>query len=158
MYSKVTQLCTCIFFFIFFSIMVYPRRLDIVPCAIELNLVFIHSKCNILHLLTPNSQSIPPPWQPQVWSILYVYESVSVWKIGSFFAMFQIWNVSDIVFVFLFLTYFTWYGTLYLNLCCCKWHYFILFMSEEYSIVPRLLYPLICWWTFSVLSCLGYCE
>ena len=35
--------------------------------------VFIHSKCNSLHLLTPNSQSIPlpplPSWQPQVCSL-----------------------------------------------------------------------------------------
>ena len=33
----------------------------------------IHSKCNSLHLLTPDSQSIslppPPPWQPQVCSL-----------------------------------------------------------------------------------------
>ena len=48
-----------ILFFIFFSIMVYPRRLDIVPCAIDRTLLFIHSKCNSLHLLTPNSLSIP---------------------------------------------------------------------------------------------------
>ena len=32
--------------------------------------LLIHSKCISLHLLTPNSQSIPlpPPWQPQVCS------------------------------------------------------------------------------------------
>ena len=49
------------FFFIFFSIMVYPRILNIVPCATSRTLLFIHSMCNSLHLLTPNSQSIPPP-------------------------------------------------------------------------------------------------
>ena len=36
-------------------------------------LLLIHSKCNSLHLPTPNSQSIPlsphPPRQPQVWSL-----------------------------------------------------------------------------------------
>ena len=41
LYSKVTQLYTCIHsFLIFFSIMVYPRRLDIVPCAIQWDLVY----------------------------------------------------------------------------------------------------------------------
>ena len=36
LYSKVTQFYTDIHsFFIFFSIMVYPRRLDIVPYAIQ---------------------------------------------------------------------------------------------------------------------------
>ena len=48
LYSKVTQFYTYIYFFtlkisvflkIFFSVMVYPRRLDIVPCAIQKNLV-----------------------------------------------------------------------------------------------------------------------
>ena len=39
------------------------------------------------------------------------------------------------VFVFLFLTYFTQYETLQLHPCCCTWHYFILFMAEQYSIV-----------------------
>ena len=44
------------FFFIFFSIMVYHRILNIVR-----TLLFIHSTYNSLHLLIPNSQSIPPP-------------------------------------------------------------------------------------------------
>ena len=48
---------------ILFSIMVYPRRLDRVPCA--RTLLSIHSKCNRLHLLTPNSQSsLSPPHFP----------------------------------------------------------------------------------------------
>ena len=38
------------------------------------------------------------------------------------------------VFVFFFLTYFTQYDNLKVHLCCCKWHYFILFMAESYSI------------------------
>ena len=32
------------------------------------------------------------------------------------------------VFVFLFLTYFTLYDNLQVHPCCCKWHYFILFL------------------------------
>ena len=32
--------------------------------------------------------------------------------------------------VFLFLTYFTWYGNLQTHPCCCRWHYFILFSGQ----------------------------
>ena len=40
------------FFFIFFSIVVYSRILNGVPCA---PLLFLNSMCNSLHLLTPDS-------------------------------------------------------------------------------------------------------
>ena len=46
------------FFLLFFSVMVYPRILNRVP------LLSIHSLYNSLHLLTPNSHSIPPPPPP----------------------------------------------------------------------------------------------
>ena len=49
------------FFFIFFSIMVYHRILNIVPCVYSRALLFIHFLFNSLHLLTSNSQSIPLP-------------------------------------------------------------------------------------------------
>ena len=48
-------------FLIFFSIMVYHRILNTVLYAISRTLLFIHSIYNSLHLLTPNSYSIPPP-------------------------------------------------------------------------------------------------
>ena len=43
------------------------------------------------------------------------------------------------LFVFLFLTYFTQYDNLSVHSCCCKWHYFVLFFSiaEWNSIVYR---------------------
>ena len=50
-----------ILFLIFFSIIVYPRILDIVLCAIQSRTSFIHSKCNSLHLQIPNSHSTPSP-------------------------------------------------------------------------------------------------
>ena len=40
-----------------FSFLVYSGRLDIVPCALSRTLLFIHSKCNSSHLLTPNCLS-----------------------------------------------------------------------------------------------------
>ena len=77
--DSVIHICT--FFFIFFSVMVHHRILNIVPCAISRTLLFIHSLCNSLHLLIPNSQSTPlPPPLPlgNHKSVLYVCESVSV--------------------------------------------------------------------------------
>ena len=60
----------------FFSHLLLPHApscLDIVPSAVQQNLIVHHSKGDSLHLLTPDSQSIPlpppPPWQPQVCSL-----------------------------------------------------------------------------------------
>ena len=61
-----------IFFFMFFSIMVYHRILNIVlPVLYSRTLLFTHYIHNSLHLLIPNSQSIPPapPRQPQFCSL-----------------------------------------------------------------------------------------
>ena len=49
----------CILFLVLSFIMFYLKKLDIVPCAVQYDLLLIHSKCNSLHLLTPNIQSIP---------------------------------------------------------------------------------------------------
>ena len=57
------------FFFIFLSMMVYHRILNIVPCATQQNLVVHPALYDSLHLLTWNSQSLPPPWQPQACSL-----------------------------------------------------------------------------------------
>ena len=38
-------------------------------------------------------------------------------------------------FVFFFTTYFTQYDKFCIHPCCCKWHYFVLFMAKQYSIV-----------------------
>ena len=39
------------------------------------------------------------------------------------------------VFVFLFLTYFSQYESPQFHPCCYRWHYFVLFMTEQYSVV-----------------------
>ena len=60
LYSQETQVYTHMHsFFIFFSIMVYYKIWSTVPCAIQWDLLFTHSKCNSLHLPTPNSQYTP---------------------------------------------------------------------------------------------------
>ena len=49
-----------IFFLIFFSIMVYPRILNIVPCTIKRTLsIHTHTHMNSFHLLILNSESLP---------------------------------------------------------------------------------------------------
>ena len=65
------------------------------------------------------------------------------------------------VFVFLYLTYFTWQNTLQVHPCCCKWQSFISFYGWvifHCIYVPHLLYPFICRWTLRLLPCPGYCK
>ena len=100
-----------IFFLIFFSIMVYSMRLDIVPALCRRTLLFIHSKCNSLHLPAPNFQSIPLP-SPLTLGITSLF-SVSV-SLFLFYRQVHLCHVLHfaykcyhMLFVFLFLTYFT---------------------------------------------------
>ena len=55
---------TYVCIYIFFSIMVYYRMLNIVPCAIRRTLLFIYFTFSSLYLLISNSQFIPssPPF------------------------------------------------------------------------------------------------
>ena len=109
-------------------------------------LLFILSLYNSLHLLIPNSQSIPPPsqpGQPQVRSLcLWVYFCF----VDKFICVIldSIYKQYHMVFVFLCLTYFTQYDNLWVHPCCCRWHYFILFsgwLIFHCIHVPHILYP-----------------
>ena len=68
-YNKWTQLYIYILFRYSLSQDIEGRSL----CYRRRTSLLIHSKCNHLHLLTPNSPSIllPPPssWQPQVYAL-----------------------------------------------------------------------------------------
>ena len=67
------------------------------------------------------------------------------------------------LFVFLFLTYFTQYDSLQFHPCCCKWH-LALFAFLWLSSIPLLICTIslsIYWtirWTFRLFPCLGYCK
>ena len=67
---------------IFFSMIVYHRILNVVPCAVyNRTLLFIHSIYSRIYLLTPDSRSIPFPLYLPLGkhrSVLFVCESVSV--------------------------------------------------------------------------------
>ena len=62
LYSKVTQLHTCIHSFKKYSFLLWfiPGDQIWFPVLYSRTSLSVHSKCNGLHLLTPNSQSIPP--------------------------------------------------------------------------------------------------
>ena len=48
----------------------------------------------------------------------------------------------------------TQYDHLWVHLCCCKWHYFILFYDWvifHCTYIPCLLYPFLFWWTLRLL-------
>ena len=80
---------------IFFSIIAYPGDWIQFPVLYIRTLLFIHSKCNILHIPTPNSQSIPIPSPLPLGkhkSVLYVCVSISV-----ICAIFQIPHIIDIL-------------------------------------------------------------
>ena len=95
------------------SIMSPHKWLAIVPCAIQQNLIWlIHSKCNCLRLLTPNSQSIPlppsPPRQPQVYfPSPWVCFFFSCGKAHLWYLLESRYKWYHMVFGFLFLTCFT---------------------------------------------------
>ena len=78
LYSKVTPSYINIHSFshIIFHHVLAQETIPVLYSRISL---FIHSKCNSLHLLTPNSQSIPlpPPHLGNHKSVLYVCEFVS---------------------------------------------------------------------------------
>ena len=105
-----------IFFFTFFAIMVYPRTLNTVPCALQEDLLSIHSLLALsivivssLHLLTPNFQSIPLPTLRSLGnrkSVLYVSLFLLCRQVYLPILDFTYkwWHA---VFVFLYLTYFT---------------------------------------------------
>ena len=69
------------------------------------------------------------------------------------------WN--HMIFIFLWLTYFTWHNALKIHPCCLKCQYFLLFEGWIifHSIyVPHFLYFFIHQWTLRLNPCLDYCK
>ena len=62
------------------------------------------------------------------------------------------------VFFFLYLTYFTWYNTLQIYLCCCKWQDFTFYGWIVFHCIhiPHLLYPFLYGLTLRLLQYLDY--
>ena len=58
----------CLFFFIFFSTMIYHGRLNTVPCAVPGPRCLL-CICNTLHRHIPGSQSVPAPTPASLFSV-----------------------------------------------------------------------------------------
>ena len=81
---------THILLFIFFSVTVYLRVLNIVFVLYNTNLLFIYPIYTGLHLKIPNSQSFPPFTSPlTASSVLCIYECVFILQICSFVPCFR---------------------------------------------------------------------
>ena len=68
-------------FLILSSVMIYHKRLDIVPCAMQQDLVAYPFECSSLYLLTPNSQYILLPTSTLLGnhkSVLYICNFLKV--------------------------------------------------------------------------------
>ena len=98
-----------IFFFIFLSILVYYKIFNKLPVWFSRTLLFIHIISNSLHLLIPNSQSIPTP-PPAMATTSLFSRSVSLFLFHRYVHLCHILDSTDnwyySVFVFLFLTFF----------------------------------------------------
>ena len=84
--------------------------------------------------------------------------SVSVLPISLFVS--SVLHINDIIFVFLYLNYFTWCNYPWVHLCFlalfhCLFYGWVIFHCIY---IPHLLYPFLCQWTFSLLWWLGYCK
>ena len=92
--------------------MVYPRRLNIVPCAAQMPLFIIHPIHNGLHLLTLNSQSVPPLFPSLLAATSLFSMTVNLFLFCRYISLRHILHSTykqyHMVFVFLFPTYMRW--------------------------------------------------
>ena len=111
-----------ILFLIFSSIMLYQKRLDIVHCDIQVVSHCFSILSAIVCISSPQNPTQSHSLSLQLSnhkSLLHVCESVFVLQIGSFVPYFSFHiKVIHMVFVLLFLTYFTQYENLQLHPCC----------------------------------------
>ena len=149
--------------FMFFSIMVYHRILNIVSsatvgpyyCVSILYVVVCICKSQTPSPFLPNPS---PPWQGQVCSLY-------LWVCFCFIDMlicglFEIAYRSDIMW---YLSFFFWLTLLTLIISwsiCAAANGIISFFSWLCNIplCAHLLYSFICWWTFRLFPCFGYCK
>ena len=137
--------------------MVYHRILNIVPCAIQYDLIVYPSDLYWFASVNPQSPIFPsptsfPPWQPQV-------RSLHLWVCFCFVNMFicvifQIPHKSDSI---LFLTSLSMIISRSIHVASNDIISSFL-MAEQYSIVYmyHIFFIHFYWWTFRLLLCFGY--
>ena len=131
------------------SIMFHQNWLHIVPCA-KYNriLLFIHSKCNSLLLLTPVSQSIPlPPPPPQQAQVCSPSPWISfLWKCSFMpYSRFQVCDIMWYVSFSFWLTVLVWKSLvpsmlLQMTLFCSFYGWVVVYCVY----IPHLLNPFTC--------------
>ena len=162
--SKVNQLHIYIYslFFRFPSHLGRHRTMSRVPCAKQQVLIIYLFYTQQCMYVNPDLPSHPPPLSllGNCGFVLYTCVLISALPISSHCTNFldSTYKRYYLIFVFLFLTYFTPYDCLSVHPHLCKWNYFIPFYGY-YSIIY------ICHISFihvsmdiSVLPCPGYCK
>ena len=125
-------------------------------------LSFIHSIYNSLHLLTPNSPSIPPPSPSPLATTVLFSKSVSLPLSHRQVHLCLILD-STCKWHHMYLCSSLWLISLSMIISSCI-HVaangifsFFLWLSIPWHIyLPHLLYPFICWWTFRFFPCLCF--
>ena len=159
MSSKVIQLyiSICLLFFRLFCIIGYYKILNSSlcfiagPCWLSINILY-----SSVHLLTPNSQFIPPVLSPLVTITFFsVPVSLFLW-ISSFVSFLFRCHIQILYDICLFLT--SLGMMMWIHPCGCKWCYLILFYGWEvfhyvytyiyiyiHTHILHLLYPFTSW-------------
>ena len=142
-------------FFPLFVLLQY-QYLDIVLNATQQDLIVspFQVVSNNPKLRTPSTPSLSPLLATCLFSKSMIFFSAEMFICAVYYTP----VTSDMVFVFL--TNFTQYESLSFHPCCCKWHYVVLFCGLVlfHCVYIHLLNPIICWWTFGLFPCLGYCD
>ena len=149
-----------------FSIMGYCKMLNIVPCAVQWDLMFVCFMCSGLYLWrSPHAPSLflstPfPLWEPEG-CFLSVCLSLLCKSIELYHILESLeWLHMILVFLCLHLIM-----SRFIHIAANGIISFF-FMAEVYCYVylsmylsiPQLLCAFLCWWTFRLLPCLGYCK
>ena len=102
---------------------------------------------------------LTPPWCLYVCSHNRV--SISALQIGLSVQFFWILHKC----INIYLVFFFWLASVFMIVCSPSMSLQMTYLHSFYDwvifhciYVPHLLYPFLCWWTFKLLPCLGYCK
>ena len=115
-------------FFRFYSHIGHYTILNRIPVLLTYSrsLFVIYYICNSVYMSTPISQ-FPLPYLLVTVILFSTSLFLFVAKFICTLSLDSTHKRYHMVFVLLCLTYLTQYDNLWVHLCCCKWHYFVLF-------------------------------
>ena len=136
-YSKVIQFyiqniymySIYMFLLIFFSIIVCQKILNMVPCAIQQDLVVYPFYIQQFLSANPKLLIYPPPHLSPLVTISLFSVFMSLFLFCKYVHLYHFLDSAIQVILYdtrLCLIYFTQYDNLQVHPCCCKWHYFLL--------------------------------